>query len=167
MTRHIRQIEITILNIFYDNNVLEFQTPVILIQHITSTHLVVKLLPTKASDVFYTKMLEIENKFKSWSNCKLESIFEHKLFENKLFEHKLFEPGDTLKLKINVQTTKIYKDNSLFNFYHLTKNSKAICLVRCDKIWKTDKLYYNLKIKKIRFIIRIYTSVFDFSIIVN
>jgi hypothetical protein len=129
----------TILNVFYDNSLLEFQTPVMLIQDITSTHLVVKLLPTKASDVFYTKMLEIENKFKSWSNCNLESVFER----------KLSEPGDTLNLKINVQTTKIYKDNSLFNFYHLTKNSKAICLVRCDKIWKTDKLYYNLKIKEL------------------
>jgi hypothetical protein len=90
----------TVYNVTYNDGILLFQTPIMIINDMIlndkTSFLELKLNSTKACDIFYNKIKEIENTFGSWSgNCI--SIFNE----------------DVCKLKMNT-FTKIYKDNNLF-----------------------------------------------------
>jgi hypothetical protein len=62
----------------------------------------------------------------------------------------------TLKIpfKHSRPSVKIYKDDSLFNYYHLTQHMDVICLVSIDKLWVNNfnEPTYHLIVKEIMII---------------
>lgn len=135
-----------IYNIKYNENLFEFQSPKLLIESLVKNgeqeYLVLKILGTEACKTFYSKILEIESFFNLKLNNKINSVFK----------------GESLTVKIPFKFAKpqikIYKDDSLFNYYHLTKDITVICLLSIGKLWLNNfnELSYQIIVKEIMII---------------
>jgi hypothetical protein len=143
-----------LINFNYSGEVLEFQTPKVLIEDIvkegTKEYLVLKILPTEACKTFCTKIFELEknhdqNLKKEWFNKKLQISEIKSIFENDHFTVKV--PFKYSKPCLNIYD----KDSKLFNYYHLKKGMEIICLLNCNNIWiNFDNVsVYNLNVKEI------------------
>ena len=133
----------TIVNIKYHSGSLEFQSPKLIIHELLKEndheYIVLELLNTEACKTFYLKVMEIENYFSKKSEFNLKSVFN----ENHVTVKIPFRNKNPL--------IKIYKDEQLFNYYHLTVGMKIICLLGIDKIWinNFNEQSYHLIIKEI------------------
>ena len=56
-----------------------------------------------------------------------------------------------IPFKYSKPLIKVYKDNKLFNYYHLAKGMEIICLLNLSKLWVNFKneISYNLNVKEI------------------
>ena len=132
-----------IINIKYLNESLEFQTPKLIIESLIKEnnheYLLLKIIGNKACETFCSKIFELEEYFNKYIKNKIKSIFNEETFTVKI-------PFKSLNPQI-----KVYKDNKLFNYYHLTKGMEIICLVNLSKLWTNIKneTNYNLNVKEI------------------
>jgi len=132
-----------IINIKYFNESLEFQTPKLIIESLIKEnnheYLLLKISGNKACETFCSKIFELEEFFNKYIKNKIKSIFNEETFTVKI-------PFKSLNPQI-----KVYKDNKLFNYYHLTKGMEIICLVNLSKLWTNIKneTNYNLNVKEI------------------
>ena len=136
-----------IININYNENSLEFQTPKIIIENLIKEndheYISCRIIGNKASETFCSKMLLMESffneKLNKYNCLDIKSIFNEDCFIVKI-------PFKYSRPQINV-----YKDNKLFNYYHLTKGMTIICLVNISKIWINYKneSNYNINVKEI------------------
>ena len=134
----------TLINLKYDNEILEFQTPKILIHEIIKEggkeYFLLKIIGNEACKKFIQKILELEQSFNKHFGVTVKSIFEGDHFIVKI-------PFIFSKPNMNVYSS----DNSLFNYYHLSKGMEIICLLQCNKLWmnKDSSFYYHLQVKEI------------------
>jgi hypothetical protein len=136
----------SIINIIYNGEILEFQTPRMIIDSIFENngknYFSLKLIPTEASKIFYLKIFELEqilmDSFKGVSNYSFKD--------------------DALIVKIpfcySKPNIKVYIKEagnlSLFNYYQLEPGMEVICLLYLDKLWKNgEKLNYVLNTKEL------------------
>ena len=132
-----------IINIKYLNESLEFQTPKLIIESLIKEnnheYLLLKINGNKACETFCSKIFKLEEFFNKYIKNKIKSIFNEETFTVKI-------PFKSLNPQI-----KVYKDNKLFNYYHLTKGMEIICLVNLSKLWTNIKneTNYNLNVKEI------------------
>ena len=128
-----------LINVNYDNSILEFQTPKVIIEKLIrenngKEYIIVKLVNCKS---FKDKIIELENELSKYSNKNINSILL----------------DSTLKLKVPFKYSKpiikIYSENKLFNYYNLKPGMKIICLVSLNGIWINNYTNYNLNIKEI------------------
>ena len=134
----------TIFNVKYNNDSLEFQTPKLFIDSLVKekNQLSLKMMNTQACKTFYDKITEIEAFLTKTLKNKIKSIFYEDLLNIKIpFSH-------------SKPLVKIYKDEKLFNYYHLEKDTNIICLVTLDKIWinNFNEPSYHLSAKEIMII---------------
>ena len=131
-----------IVNIVYNNENLEFQTPKVIIDFVNFennyNYIILKILPTEACRLFCSKIFELEEKIKT-----IYSI-------NTIFKKDTF----TIKIPFNYSkpTIKIVsKETDFFNYYHLKEGMEVICLLTCNKLWVSDneECNYNLSAKEI------------------
>jgi hypothetical protein len=131
----------TLMNIKYKNEVLEFQTPKIFIDSLlkenNKEYISLQIIGTKACKIFCSKIYEIEDMLR------------------KKFEIKSIMNDDHCVVKIPFQYSKplvkVYKNNELFNYYHLKKGMEIICLLSLQKLWinTNNECQYNLQVKEI------------------
>jgi hypothetical protein len=142
-----------IVNLKYKNDSLEFQTPKIIIEDLIKENnqefIILKILGNQACKLFCSRIIEFENLFntilqknKDWfhgSPSEIKTIFNEHLFIVKI------------PFKYSRPLVKVYKDNSLFNYYHLSKGMEIICLITLDKLWinTINEPSYNLNVKEI------------------
>jgi hypothetical protein len=110
--------------------------------------IVLKILGTEACKIFCSKIFEIEQFFNE--TLQNNDFFSKKPSDIKpIFEEDLF----TVKIpfKYSKPLVKVYKNDSLFNYYHLTKDLEIICLLELDKLWINtfNEPSYNLNVKEI------------------
>ena len=60
----------------------------------------------------------------------------------------------TLKIPFKGNSTplvKVYKNDALFNYYHLTADTQVLCLLSLDKIWinNFNEPSYHLNVREI------------------
>ena len=117
------------------NESLEFQTPKVQIIEIDENYITLKLLPSEACKILFTKINEFENKIKEKFGKEVTSLFKN----------------STFKVKIKNNNFKIYLNGELFNLFHLKVDTIIICLVSISKLWINtyDILNYNLKVNEI------------------
>ena len=117
------------------NESLEFQTPKVQIIEIDENYITLKLLPSEACKILFTKINEFENKIKEKFDKEVTSLFK----------------GDVFKVKIKNNNFKIYLNGELFNLFHLKAGTIVICLVSISKLWINtyDIINYNLKVNEI------------------
>ena len=133
----------TIINLKYVNESLEFQTPKIIINDLIKEngkeYLVLKIIGNQACKTFCSKINELETYFSESLKNPIRTIFNEDLFTVKI------------PFKNSNPLIKVYKDNSLFNYYHLSKDMEIICLLGIDKIWinNYNEPSYNLIVKEI------------------
>jgi hypothetical protein len=143
----------TLINLKYLDDSFEFQTPRLIIDSLIKKddheYICLKIINTKACEIFCSKLLEIEKVFNenlkkhsNWFNpgpLNLKSIFTDDTFIVKI-PFKFLNPMVT-----------VYKSCSLFNYYHLSKGMEIICLVNLSKLWINFKNEgsYNLNVKEI------------------
>ena len=132
-----------IINIKYLNESLEFQTPKLIIESLIKEnnheYLLLKIIGNKACETFCSKIFELEEYFNKYIKSKIKSIFNEETFIVKI------------PFKLSNPQIKVYKDNKLFNYYHLTKGMEIICLLNLSKLWTNFKneTNYNLTVKEI------------------
>ena len=135
----------TIVNLKYLEDTLEFQSPKMVMREIKkendNEYLILELLGTQACKTFYLKVLEIEDYF-------------NKKLNNNLTKSVFCENFVTLKIPFKGSSTplvKVYKNDSLFNYYHLTADTQVLCLLSLDKIWinNFNEPSYHLNVKEI------------------
>jgi hypothetical protein len=128
-----------LLNLSISDEIMEFQTPRVIIENIVEQNLVLKFLPNEASKIFYSKIIELENHFsKKYPSYCLKNNFKNDTFTVKV-PYRYSKP-----------CIKVYFGDSQFNYYNLKKDTEIICLLSCDKIWiNNDKISYNLNVKEI------------------
>ena len=141
-----------IINIKYKNDSLEFQTPKIIIDSLIKEnnheYLSLKIIGNKACETFCSKINQLETFF----NTKAVNWFDKSLPVN---DTKSVFNEDCFIVKIPFKYSKplinVYKDNKLFNYYHLTKGMEIICLLSLSKLWINFKneTSYNLNVKEI------------------
>ena len=125
----------TVYNI---NDPVVFQTPRVIIKSIDSSfdEFVLQILPTLASQNFFSKIHEFEN--------ELNEIFPEQII-TPLFER------DTFKIKTTNKNFKIYFANKPFNIYDLRPGACIIALVSINVLW--ENLYhvisYSLRVDEI------------------
>ena len=125
---------VTDLGTIYNlNEILQFQTPYVKIVEIDNDYIYLQLLPTKACQLFYTKMCEFESKIKEQFKKEINCLFENTLFKVKIKNNKNF---------------KIYFENSLFNFYHLKPGMETIILVSINKLWDNGIINYHFSLNE-------------------
>jgi len=133
----------TLLNLKYKNDSLEFQTPKVtidsLIKENNHEYLILKIFGNEACKLFFSKINELETQFSDNLNNKIKSVFTEDNFIVKI------------PFKYSKPLIKIYKEDSLFNYYHLSKGMKIICLLNIDKIWINtyNEPNYTLTVKEI------------------
>ena len=121
-----------IVNFTLGNEMLEFQSPRILVKEVTETHLTFELLNNKACDIFKNKITTLENVFEKKYQSLAKSIFTLNEF--------------TVK---NDKNTIIFHDDTIINT--LKCGQIVICLFVFNKFWVKDlTLNYNLNIKEIK-----------------
>jgi hypothetical protein len=130
------------MNIKYNSDTLEFQTPKVFIHEIIKEdekeYLILKIKANQACKLFFDKIHELEKSFEDKFKQNVQSVFN----------------DDHLKVKVpftfKKPTTKVYHDEQLFNYYHLCKGMEIICLLQCDKLWSDHlNIFYNLQVKEI------------------
>ena len=141
-----------IINIKYKNDSLEFQTPKIIIDSLIKEnnheYLSLKIVGNKACETFCSKINQLETFFntkavnwldKSLPVNEIKSVFNEDCFIVKI------------PFKYSKPLIKVYKDNKLFNYYHLAKGMEIICLLNLSKLWVNFKneISYNLNVKEI------------------
>ena len=135
-----------IINIKYNNETLELQTPKIIIDSLIKEndheYLVLRILPTQACKTFCSKLMEIEEFFNSKLENPIKTIFNDHTFTVKI------------PFKYSKPLVTIYKEDRLFNYYNLTKNTEVMCLLTLDKIWinQYKEPNYNLTVKELMII---------------
>jgi len=129
-----------IVNIIYNNDSLEFQTPKVIIDSVNfeNNYIILKILPTEACRLFCSKIFVLEEKIKT--KYPINTIFKKDTF--------------TIKIPFNYSkpTIKIVsKETDFFNYYHLKEGMEIICLLTCNKLWigENEDCNYNLKAKEI------------------
>jgi len=133
----------TIVNLKYNNEILEFQTPKVIIDSLVKEndheYLVLRILPTQACKTFCSKILELENYLSETLKNNVKSIFMENNFTVKI------------PFKYSKPLVKVYTENKLFNYYHLEKDLEVICLLTIDKVWINiyDEPNYNMIVKEI------------------
>jgi hypothetical protein len=114
-----------LLNVTYNGQSLEFQTPKVFIEKIIKEqgdkeYLLLKIIPNEGSRIFYQKISEIE------------SILGISSIESNLL-------GTCFKVKIPFKYGKpqlnIFSKDSLFNYYHLVEGMEVILLLSISNIW--------------------------------
>ena len=114
-----------LLNVTYNGQSLEFQTPKVFIEKIIKCsddkeYLLLKIIPNEGSRIFYQKISEIE------------SILGISSIESNL-------SGDCFKVKIPFKYGKpqlnIFSKDYLFNYYHLVEGMEVILLLSISNIW--------------------------------
>ena len=143
----------TIINFKYKNDSLEFQTPKMYIEDLIKENdkefIILKIMGTEACKIFCSKINEFETffndslrKHKNWFNGEINSI--KTVFNEDLFTVKI-------PFKYSRPLVKVYKDDSLFNYYHLSKGMEIICLLNINKLWVSNynEPSYNLNVKEI------------------
>ena len=112
-----------LLNVTYNGQSLEFQTPKVFIEKIIKEpddkeYLLLKIIPNEGSRIFYQKISEIE------------SILGN--IESNL-------SGDCFKVKIPFKYGKpqlnIFSKDYLFNYYHLVEGMEVTLLLSISNIW--------------------------------
>jgi hypothetical protein len=140
-----------IINIKYKNDSLEFQTPKIIIDSLIKEnnheYLSLKIVGNKACESFCSKINQLETFFntkKNWLDKNLPDNEIKSVFNEDSFIVKI-------PFKYSKPIIKVYKDNKLFNYYHLAKGMEIICLLSLSKIWVNFKneISYNLNVKEI------------------
>jgi hypothetical protein len=132
-----------IVNIKYNNETLEFQTPKVIIDSLIKEndheYLLLRILPTQACKIFCSKLLEIEESFSKSLNAPVKTIFNGDHFTVKI------------PFKYSKPLVKVYTEYGLFNYYHLRKDTEVICLLTLDKIWinQYKEPNYNLTVKEV------------------
>ena len=117
------------------NESLKFQTPTVKIVNIDKEYITLKLLPTRATQIFFLKLHEFEKRLNEIFNQEITSLFE----------------GETFRLKIKSNKNfKIYFENRLFNIYELKPDMDIIVLVSINKIWENlyQQISYTLHIEE-------------------
>jgi len=133
----------TIYNIKYNNDSFEFQTPKMIIDSLVKEYdheyIILKILPTQACKIFCLKIKQIEQHFSDLLKSPLKSVFENEFLTVKI------------PFKYSKPLVKVYKDDSLYNYYHLTKDLEILCLLSIEKIWinNFDEASYHLNVKEI------------------
>ena len=117
-----------LLNVTYNGESMEFQTPKVLIEKIIKEpgdkeYLLLKLNNNEACRLFYQKISEIESILVNGSN-NLESNLSVTSFKVKI-------PFKYGKPQLNIFS----KDDYLFNYYHLVEGMEVICLLSIKTIW--------------------------------
>ena len=114
-----------LLNVTYNGQSLEFQTPKVFIEKIIKEqgdkeYLLLKIIPNEGSRIFYQKISEIE------------SILGISSIESNLL-------GTCFKVKIPFKYGKpqlnIFSKDSLFNYYHLVEGMEVTLLLSISNIW--------------------------------
>ncbi len=128
-------------NIKYNNEILEFQSPTMKIHSLTKENghefITLKIVGNQACKSFCLKIKEIEEFFLKQFN--IHSVIH----------------GDLLTVKVPFKYSKplikVYKNDNLFNYYHLEQDTDIICLLCIDKIWvdNFNEASYHLNIKEI------------------
>jgi hypothetical protein len=121
--------------VFNINDIIEFQTPKVIFEKVLKEddkeYLILSLLPTEASKIFYSKINEFEEMLKKFG--KVNSIFNGETFKVKV----PFRNGNPL--------VKIYNDYNLLNYYSLKSKVTLIILLNISKIWtNSETVSYNL-----------------------
>jgi hypothetical protein len=153
----------SLINVKYNSEELDFQTPKTIIEKIikenNKEYLLLKLIPTNATQTFYNKILNIEKSInesingtsnKDWFNKNLpieniKSVFEYLNGNNEIY----------LRVKIPFKYSRplvsIYSGESLFNYYQLREGMEIICLLSINKLWiNYDNAFsYNVVAKEI------------------
>jgi hypothetical protein len=135
----------TIVNIRYLEEILEFQSPKMVIHELVKEndhqYITLQLLGTQACKTFYLKIMEIENHF-------------NKMLGNDLTKSVFHENFLTVKIPFKGYSNpliKVYRNDALFNYYHLTVGMEILCLLCIDKIWinNFNEPNYYLNVKEI------------------
>jgi len=115
-----------LLNVTYNGESLEFQTPKVLIEKIIKEsddkeYLLLQIIPNEACRIFYQKISEIESHIGiSSTNSNLSGT-----------SFKVKIPFKYGKPQLNIFS----KDNYLFNYYHLVEGMEVILLLSINTIW--------------------------------
>ena len=117
-----------LLNVTYNGQSLEFQTPKVFIEKIIKEpgdkeYLLLKIIPNEGSRIFYQKISEIESIL---GISSIESNLSGTCFKVKI-------PFKYGKPQLNIFS----KDDYLFNYYHLVEGMEIICLLSINTIWIT------------------------------
>jgi hypothetical protein len=121
-----------IVNFTLGNEMLEFQSPKLLVKEVTETHLTFELLENKACEIFKNKITTLENIFEKKYQSLAKSIFTSNKF--------------TVK---NDKKITIFENETIIN--NLRFGQTVICLFVFNKFWVKDlTLNYNLNIKEIK-----------------
>jgi len=131
----------TIVNVKYRDEHLEFQTPKMKINRFEKpNYIILELLGTQACKTFYTKIMEIEKRLAPEINNPIKSVFHENLLTIKIPFSKSENP-----------LVKVYREEQLFNYYHLQESMEVICLVTLDKLWinNFNEYSYQLTAKEI------------------
>jgi len=114
----------SIVNCTYLDEILEFQSPKVIIDSVTDTELVISV----KNKLFISRIHELENELTSHFKKEVITIFNH---------------NNSFKVKLD-KSLKIYFNDQLFNKYDLKEGNVIILLLTFSKIWITDKVYINL-----------------------
>ena len=119
-----------LLNVMYNGESLEFQTPKVFIEKIIKEpddkeYLLLKINPNEACRIFFQKIVEIESHIGIFGGT---GSVESNLL------------GDCFKVKIPFKYGKpqlniFSKDDYLFNYYHLSEGMEIILLLSINTIW--------------------------------
>jgi hypothetical protein len=115
-----------LLNVSYNGESLEFQTPKVFIEKIIKEpddkeYLLLKIIPNEGSRIFYQKIAEIES---SIGISSTDSNLSGTCFKVKI-------PFKYGKPQLNIFS----KDDYLFNYYHLVEGMEIILLLSIKTIW--------------------------------
>jgi hypothetical protein len=125
----------TVYNI---TNPVIIQTPRVEIKSIGPSfdEFVLKILPTRASQNFFSKIHEFEESLKKlFPNQTVTSLFDR----------------DTFKIKNNSKNFKVYFANKQFNVYDLLPGDCIIALISINVLWENmyQTISYNLRVDEI------------------
>ena len=145
-----------LINILYNNEEINFQTPKVIIKKIMrendKEYLLLQLVGNEACKTFYSKIIELENYYNKitqdntdWFNDSIPITGIKSVFTNDTFIVKI-------PFKYSKPSIKLYtSDNNLFNYYHLKPGMEIICLLGSNNLWisQDNSLSYNLIVKEI------------------
>jgi hypothetical protein len=131
-------------NIKYNEDSLEFQSPKMKIHSLVKEndheYLILKIAGNQACKTFCLKIKEIEAFFSRRFN--IGSVFHEDLLTVKI------------PFKYSKPLVKVYKNENLFNYYHLEEDLEILCLLCIDKIWVNNfnEASYQLNVKELMII---------------
>jgi hypothetical protein len=133
----------TLLNLKYNNDSLEFQTPRVIIDSLIKEndheYLILKIIGNEACKKFCSKITQLELFFSDYLKNEIKPIFNEDCFTVKV------------PFKYSRPLVKVYKNEKMFNYYHLSESMEIICLLSLDKVWisNVNEPNYNLTVKEI------------------